>query len=109
MNKEILELLYVRPMGTLALCSCLLRPEEEVRPAIDELVDEGLVRRREDSRWAMSRSEKQRRRRPRPHSPSPGSIANATVDPSPFPKPGRLEVLRTSHIGFFGPTTRDRC
>jgi len=108
MNEKILELLYVRPMGTLALCSCLLRSEEEVRPAIDELVSEVRVRRREDSRWAITRSEKQRRRRHPPHAPSPGSIDNATVDPSPFPRPSRLEALRTSHIGFFGPTRRDR-
>lgn len=109
MNEEILELLSVRPMGTHALCSCLLRPEEEVRPAIDELVNEGMVRRREDSRWAMARSEKQRRRRygHRIIRVSPGSIDNALFDPSPFPRPSRLEALRTSHIGFFGPTRRD--
>lgn len=108
MNEEILDLLSVRPMGTLALCSCLLRPETEVRPAIDEMVTEGRVRRRQDSRWAMARSEKQRRRRYPAHDVSPGNKTNARVDPSPFPRPSRLEALRTSHIGFFGPTSTRR-
>lgn len=109
MDKEILDLLFSHPMGTLALCSCLLRPEEEVRPVMEELANEGKVRRRQDSRWAISRSEKQRRRRYRAHSVSPRSIPNALFDPSIFPKPSRLEALRTSHIGFFGPTRKDRC